>query len=63
MKSFEYKTKLIGSIPNNNNILDAEAVVPLKYLHKFWRSFDLPFINCEIDLDLSFRFLENIYLT
>ena len=28
-KSFEYKTKLIGSTPNNNNILDAEVVVPL----------------------------------
>ena len=29
-KSFKYKTKLIGSTPNNNNILDAEVVVPLK---------------------------------
>ena len=28
-KSFEYKTKLIGSTPNDNNILDAEVVVPL----------------------------------
>ena len=30
-KSFEYKTKLIGSTPDDNNILDAEVVVPLKY--------------------------------
>ena len=29
-KSFEYKTKIIGSTPNNNNILDAEAVAPIK---------------------------------
>ena len=29
-KSFEYKTKVIGRTPNNNNILDAEVVVPLK---------------------------------
>ena len=29
-KSFEYKTKIKGSIPNNNNILDAEVVVPLR---------------------------------
>ena len=50
-KSFEYKTKIIGSMPNNNNILDAE-VVPLKYLSKFWRSLDLRLINCEIELDL-----------
>ena len=40
-------------MPNNNNILDAEVVVPLKYLSNFWRSLDLPLINCEIELDLS----------
>ena len=40
-KSFEYKTKVIGNMPNNNNILDAEVVVPLKYLSNFWRSLDL----------------------
>ena len=36
-ESFEYKTKLIGSTPDNNNRLDAEVVVPLKCL---------PLINC-----------------
>ena len=51
-KSFEYKTKLIGSMPNNSNV-NAEVVVPLKYLSNFWRSLDLPLINCEIELDLS----------
>ena len=29
-KSFEYKTKLIGSTLDDNNILDAEVVVRLK---------------------------------
>ena len=29
-KSFEYKTKIIGSISNNNSRLNAEVVVPLK---------------------------------
>ena len=52
-KSFEYNTKLIGSTTNDNNTLDAEVVVPLKYLSNFWRSHDLPLINCEIELDLS----------
>ena len=47
------KTKLIGNMPNNNNILEAEVVVPLKYLGNFWRSLDLPLINFEIELDLS----------
>ena len=46
-KSFKYKTKLIGSTTNNNNILDVEVVVPLKYLINFWRSLDLPLINCD----------------
>ena len=51
-KSFEYKTKIIGST-SNNNILDAKVVVPLKYLSNFWRFLDLPLINCEIELDLK----------
>ena len=52
-ESFAYKTKTTGSTPNNNNILDAEVVVPLKYLSNFWRSLDFPFISCKIKLDLS----------
>ena len=52
-KSFEYKTKLVRRTSNNNNILDAEVVVPLKYLSNVWISLDLPLINCEIELDMS----------
>ena len=52
-KSFEYKKKVIGSKSSNNNILDIEVVVPLKYLSRFWRLLDLPLINCEIQLDFS----------
>ena len=37
-KSFEYNTKILGSIPNNNSSLDTEVVVPLKYLRNFCRS-------------------------
>ena len=51
-KSFEFKTKLKGSTPDDNNILDAEVVVPLNYLSNFWRSLDLPLINCETEVDL-----------
>ena len=28
-KSFEYEIKIIGYISNNNNVLDAEFVIPL----------------------------------
>ena len=51
-KYFERETKIIGSRPNKNNMLDA-AVAPLKYLGTFWTSLDLPLINCEIELDLK----------
>ena len=37
----------------NNNVLDAEVVVPLKYVSNFWEFLDLPMINCEIELDLK----------
>ena len=52
-KYFEFKTKIIGrtSDNNNNNTLDTEVVAPLKYLSKFWRFLDLPFINCEKELN------------
>ena len=56
-----YKTHLIGSTPADNNTLDAEVVVPLKYLSNFWIFLDLPSINCEIELDLKLP--KNIYVT
>ena len=52
-KFFEYKTKIIGKTPDDNNTLDSKVAVPLKYLSNFLRFFDLPLINCEIELDLS----------
>ena len=44
---------MIESTPADNNILDTDVVVPLKYLSNFWRSLGLLIINCEIELDLS----------
>ena len=52
-KSFEYKTKLLGSTPANANRLDEDIVVSFKYLDKVWRCLDLPLINYERELDLS----------
>ena len=34
-KSFEYKTKIIGRAPADNNTLDREVVVRLKYVINF----------------------------
>ena len=51
-KSFDYKTKIVG---NAANVLEKEVTIaiPLKYLGNFWRSLDIPLINCEITLILS----------
>ena len=43
---------MIWRTPNDNNTVNTEVVVPLKYFSSFWRSLDLPLINCEIELDL-----------
>ena len=43
---------VIGSTPADKSSLDAEVVVPSKYLSNFWRSLDLPLIYCKIELDL-----------
>ena len=34
-------------------MINAEVVVPLKYLSSFWGFFYLTLIHCEIELDLS----------
>ena len=57
-KCFEYKTKIIGITTNNSNIIDPEVVVPLKYLRNFWRSLNLPLINCEEEID--FKWTKNV---
>ena len=53
IKSFECMTKTIGRTPADNNTLNVEVVVPLKYLSNFWRFLDLLLTNCETELDLS----------
>ena len=52
-KSFEYKTKLIGSTPNNDYRLHTAVVVSLRYLSNFWKSIDSPSVNSEKELDVS----------
>ena len=53
-KSFDYKVNFIGSVTHNNLTKnDAKIVVPIKYLSIFWRSLNIPFINCEVELILN----------
>ena len=47
-KSFNYKTSITGKLENNNpGKDDVKIVVPLKHLSNFWRTLDMPLINCE----------------
>ena len=52
-ESFKFKVKITGKTPNNNNVKDVEIMVPLKYLSNFWRTLEIPLINCEVNLILT----------
>ena len=50
--SFNFKTKITVQT-NNDGIIIVEIMVPLKYLSNFWRTLEMPLINCEIELILD----------
>ena len=53
-KSFDYKTKIVGSLDaGEDEKVDVTIAIPLKYLGNFWRNLHIPLINCEITLILS----------
>ena len=55
--SLKYKAALLGKTEHHNNgesfVKESEIVVPLKYLSKFWRSLEMPLINCKVHLKLN----------
>ena len=52
-ESFKSKIKITGKTPANDNEKDVEIMVPLKYLNNFWRTLEMPLINCEVNLILT----------
>ena len=50
--SFNFKVKMTGQT-GNNGAKNVEIMVPLKYLSNFWRTLEMPLINCEITLLLT----------
>ena len=58
-RSFRYKASLFGKVDdddgNDRSLKDAKIVVPLKYLSNFFRSLEIPLINCEIHLELNWN--------
>ena len=55
--SFKYKVELLGDPVVANNIArrNVKVVVPLKYLSNFFRSLEMPLINCKIKLNLTWK--------
>ena len=59
LRSFEYKAILFRNIDaqNDNNaangiLKNATIAVPLKYIGNFWRSLEMPLVNCKAELKL-----------
>ena len=49
------KTSITGKLEGNNvkKKNDVKIVVRLKYVSNFWRTLDMPLINCEVSLTLT----------
>ena len=56
-KSFDYKANFMKSGVTQNNLTknNVKMVVSLKYLSNFWRSLNIPLINCEVELILCVK--------
>ena len=57
LSSFKYKVSLLGNPVAVNNIarINVKVVVPLKDLSNFFRSLEMPLINCKIKLNLTWK--------
>ena len=56
-ESFISKGKVTRKTPDNGNTKDVEIAVPLKYLSNFWRTLEMPLVNCDISLILTWSVL------
>ena len=51
--SFKFKRKITRHINNDGEINNVEIMVPLKYLSNFWRTLEMPLIDCRVNLILT----------
>ena len=51
-ESFKVKIKKTGKTPHNGNERDVKTMIPVNYLSNFWRTLEMPLINCEVSLIL-----------
>ena len=52
-ESFKFKVKKAGKTPATGNKKYVEIMVPLKYFSNFWRTLEMPLINFEVNLILT----------
>ena len=53
-KSFKCSTSIVGKTQKDNDSLtNTKVVTPLKHLDNFWRALNIPLINCEVELILT----------
>ena len=52
-ESFKSKIRIMGKTPAAGNTKDVEIIVPLEYLSNFWRTVEMPLINFEVNLILT----------
>ena len=50
--SFKFKAKVTGQT-GDDGTKDVGIMVPLKYLSNFWKTLEMPLINCEVNLILT----------
>ena len=51
--SFKFTGHKITGQTGDDGTKDVETMVPLKYLSNFWRTLEMPLINCEFNLILT----------
>ena len=62
-ESFDYKVNFMENGVTHKHLTksDVKVVVPLKHLSNFWKSLNIPLINCEVELILTW--FKNCILT
>ena len=52
--SLKQKASITGKAPENNDLLtNVKLAIPLRFLNNFWISLNIPLINCEVELILT----------
>ena len=52
-ESSKSKIRVTGKTATNGNSKDSKIAAPLKYLSNFWRTYEIPSINCETNVNLT----------